>query len=160
MVDIQSKDVIDKISEELKVQPSMQIPRELAKQIQLVYDVNPVPSIKVQAVSIADASTADSILTASATKRTFVIGALLTVTKAVLNASTISFISLTPLDKANFAFISIRYEPLTAGNHHEVVMLPIPIEIAKGSNVNVNNGEGTASIDATGIVYFFELDPQ
>lgn len=40
MVDIQSKEVIDKISEQLKIQPSIVIPRVLGKDIQLVFDVN------------------------------------------------------------------------------------------------------------------------
>lgn len=40
MVEIQSKEVIDKISAELKIQPSMEIPRELNKNIQLVYNIN------------------------------------------------------------------------------------------------------------------------
>lgn len=41
MVDIQSKESIDKISDELKIQPSLMIPRELGKNIQLTYDIGP-----------------------------------------------------------------------------------------------------------------------
>ena len=55
MVDIQSKEVVDKISEELKVQPAIEIPRELAKQIQLTYDVGAEDIIQEEE-SLSDAT--------------------------------------------------------------------------------------------------------
>lgn len=55
-LDIQSKEIIDKISDELKVQPSLQIPRELMDKIQLVYGVNPERPVTVVARATSSAT--------------------------------------------------------------------------------------------------------
>jgi len=47
MVDIQSKDIVDRIWKDTKVQPAMAIPRALNPSIQPVLEVNPQPLIKV-----------------------------------------------------------------------------------------------------------------
>lgn len=44
-LDIQAKEIIDKISDELKVQPAHDIPRKLSENIQLTYGVNPSHTI-------------------------------------------------------------------------------------------------------------------
>jgi len=160
MVDIQSKEVIDKVSEDLKIQPAMQIPRELAKQIQLVYGVNPLREIQIANVSVSDATTG-TILTTNSAKDTFLVGFLLTVAKSSLSPSAFSAIRFTVAGgvggSANFM---IRYEPLTAGQFTESLSLPLPIKLDRGSDITVTNSSATASIDATGIVYFYETDPQ
>lgn len=47
VLEIQSKEVIDKISDELKVQPALEIPRQLAPNIQLTYGVNPLRIVNI-----------------------------------------------------------------------------------------------------------------
>jgi len=79
MVDIQSKEVIDKISDELKIQPSMMIPRGVSKQIDLSYNVNPRRDTDVLG-RIADRTTTASnvtIFTADEFKDTFLTDATL-----------------------------------------------------------------------------------
>ena len=160
VLDIQSKEVIDKISDELKVQPSLQIPRELAKQIQLVYNVNPSRNIQVLEKTTAD-DAAESMTTTSATKRTFATGVFLSVSKDVLAISINSSITAQiPGGAVNQALIKINYEPTTVGNHTASVMFDPPIELAKSASVTLRNSNATASIDTTGILYFFETDPQ
>lgn len=74
MVDIQSKEVIDKMSEELKVQPSMALPRTLVNTIQPVYNVNPVPFIKLRgaAISTSTGSTTSLLPAQGVGKRVFI----------------------------------------------------------------------------------------
>lgn len=56
MVDIQSKDIIDRMHTDTKIQPAMQLPREFGKQILPVLQVNPLPVIK----QISDVAVNDS----------------------------------------------------------------------------------------------------
>lgn len=161
MVDIQSKEVIDKISEELKIQPSMKIPRELMDKIQLVYGINAERKIDIRTATLSD-STSTTILTASSTKRTFMVGATMSVSKSVLSTSINSTININPRasNGATRNLLVLRYEPVTAGEHAIFVNLTNPIELDKGSGVTLNNSNGTASIDTSGVIYFFEVDPQ
>jgi hypothetical protein len=159
MVDIQSKEVIDKISEDLKIQPSLQVPRELAKAIQLIYNVNPTREVQIRNKVAAD-SVSEVIHTTHATKRTFLIAVSLSVAKDIVSPSVRSRISLFPKGKAVIDVIELRYEPLTAGDYVESLSLPIPMELEKNSEIKVLNQSATASIDAAAKIYFFEVDPQ
>ena len=81
MVDIQSKEVIDKISDELKIQPAMAIPRALAEKIQLVYAVNANPIVNVVANAERSTTGATNVFTTSPTKNFFLTGLLISWTK-------------------------------------------------------------------------------
>lgn len=159
MVDIQSKEVIDKISEDLKVQPAMQIPRALAEKIELVYVVNPERLVKIKGATASDATTA-TIITTSTTKDTFLIGAGIAVAKDVNSNSLISSIVATPSQSDAQTTLMIRYEPTTAGQFKQYISFPIPIKLERGTTVTITNTSATASIDTTGIIYFYEVDPQ
>jgi len=159
MVDIQSKEVIDKISEDLKIQPAMTIPREIAKQIQLVYGVNPDRLIRRASAGASDATTA-TILTTSAVKDTFLIAMQLTVSKDVVATSILSSIVGTPFGGITDLLLRIRYEPVTVGQFSQGLSLPIPMKLDRGSLVTVVNSTAVGSIDATAIIYFYETDPQ
>lgn len=158
MVDIQSKEVIDKIAEDLKVQPALQIPRELAKAIQLVYNVNPERMIRIKGNTASDATSA-AIHTTSATKDTFLVGLSLTIAKSALATSLSSGIIITPFGEASATVELIRYEPTTAGQFHTNIQFIKPIKLNRGSTVTVTNTTATASIDTTGTIFFFEVDP-
>jgi len=159
MVDIQSKEVIDKISDELKIQPSLQIPRVLGKDIQLVYDVNPPHQVRIVEGFIADATTG-SIFTTNATRRTFMIGAQLSVSKSVLSPATSVNMAAFTRGAPNRAVLTIRFEPVTAGQEHNSVNFSQPIELEPGTSISLNASSATASIDLAGLVYFYETDPQ
>jgi len=158
MVEIQSKEVIDKISDDLKIQPSMTIPRELMKQIQLSYNVNPVRKPRFTFGSVSDGTSA-TIFTTSLVKDTWIMGAHLAVTKDVNSISTSTTVQVISVDSSG-AFLRIAYEPATAGNHVSSIMLSKPMLLRRGSVVTVNNSNGTASIDAAATIYFYETDPE
>ena len=161
MVDIQSKEVIDKISDDLKVQPSLQIPRELAKQIQLSYNVNP-NRIVTQIINstIAD-STGGQVGTASSTRDTFVVAALLSVSKDVVSTSIRSAVTITLFESSTATtLLQLLYEPVTANNHQIGLNFSHPIKLARGSAIGLINSTAIASIDTRVLVYMYETDPQ
>lgn len=160
MTDIQSKEVIDKISEELKIQPAMQIPRELAKNIQLVYNVNPEHIVQVAGANAIDETSA-TIINTHAVKKTFLIGFSLSVAKSVLATSLFSTISAVLRNSSSSAeLIRLRYEPTTAGQHSVNYTFLIPVELSKSTAITVTNSTAIASIDTVGNIYFYEVDPQ
>jgi len=67
MVDIQSKEVIDKMSEDLKVQPAMMLPRLLGNQIMPTFSVNSDNIITAGGLSDASVRTATGNLNAFTT---------------------------------------------------------------------------------------------
>lgn len=160
MVDIQSKEVIDKISDELKIQPSMQIPRQLAKDIQLSYNVNPVREVSIKIKELND-GTATTIHTADSVKRTFITGGNLAVAKDVVNTSQRSSLDIFPLKTGvSTSIMQLKYEPLTAGDSVTSVNFPEAIEVQKGSTIILKNSNGTASINTFGSIVFYETDPE
>ena len=133
MVNIQSKEVIDKIADELKVQPDAEIPHELAKLIQLVYNVNPVRLIKAANLDVSDV-TAGTLITTSSTKDTFLVSAAISVSKDVVNTSIFSAIDCVPLGDARRQVLIVNYEPTTAAsNINAVITFPFPIKLDRGS---------------------------
>ena len=161
MVDIQSKEVIDKISDELKVQPALVIPRELSKQIQLSYGVNPPKNIQGSAVVNLSDSSSVTIITAHAIKRTFITGAWLSIAKSVAATSLFTELIFTPRhSNAATSIIRVRYEPVTAGSFTQHVEFPHPIELLQGSVVGIINSTAVASIDVSAAITFYETDPQ
>jgi len=161
MVDIQSKEVIDKMSEELKVQPSMSLPRTLVNNIQPTFEVgNRRPVVKIAENSLIDGTNA-VILTTHATKRTFIIGYLMSLAKDVVATSLFSTINAVPLNRSGSQTVSIlRYEPVTAGQFIQTYTFPIPMELEPNTTVNFTHSLGVASIDGNCVIYFFELDPE
>lgn len=163
MVEIQSKEVIDKMSDELKVQPAMLLPRELGKMIVPVFNVNAsilTKLLKFVNATASDTTAAETIHQAHAKKRTYIVGFDLTIAKDVFAAGTNTRITVQGLGAVPNVLAFIRYEPLTAGNFNKVITFPVPIEVEKGSIISVKHDNATASIDATATVYFYETDPQ
>ncbi len=159
--DIQAKEVIDKISRDLKIQPALQIPRELAEKIQLNFNVNPDREGKIATSSISD-SAAGTIHITHATRRTFITGVQISVAKDAVNTSLFSRISATQKGGVTGgAILRIRYEPLTAASNLFASMIfPNPIELEKGTAVSLTNSTAIASIDSAAVITFFEVDPQ
>ena len=145
MVDIQSKEVIDKISDELKVQPALQIPRELAKQIQLVYEVNPlrIANIVRSATIINTTSTIFTI----PTRRDFFLTAVF-----IGSTSTVNRHITVIIDGA-------AQEMFETNNSGTTVNMPlsIPIKLDRGTNITGTSG-GAANAFFTIIGY--TTDPQ
>lgn len=159
MVDIQSKEVIDKISEELKVQPALEIPRAIADKIRLAYIINPEHMLQTAAGLSTDALS-ETIHTTHATKDTFLVGISFSVAQDASSDSVQTDVRGTPEGKASSFFLSVRTEPSTAGEHNKSIIFPTPFKLEKGSIISINNSTNTASIDAHGLIYFYEVDPQ
>ena len=161
MVDIQSKEVIDKISDELKIQPAVDIPRNLAKDIQLVFDVSQKQfGIFIKTATASDATSA-LIHTCKLGVRTFFIGYYLSVAKSVASTSLFSQVRVTTVHEPVVnAVVTMRYEPVTAGDLIINTSFPIPMELAAGSEITVTNSTNVASIDTVAGVYLYEVNPQ
>ncbi len=161
MVDIQAKEVIDKISEDLKIQPALKLPRAIADKIQLVFNTNPERNILITAGQANDALTG-AILVAKVTKKTFLVGWQISTTKDAIATSVSTILRATAKGNngAARAFAFHRYEPLTAGSFSHTTILPLPIEIEPGSTIQIENSTAIASIDSVGVIYYYETDPQ
>jgi len=162
MTDIQSKEVIDKVSQDLKIQPSMAIPRTLGKDIQLVYSVNPfVKAMQVKGNSLVDGTSA-TIFTTHPTKKTFITGIQITVSKDVVSTSIFSQVlgSVLTAPASSSNLFLIRYEPVTANQFTNSFDFTQPIEMVPNTAVTLVHSNGTASIDGTAVIYFYEEDPE
>lgn len=159
MVDIQSKEVIDKISDELKIQPSLQIPRALAKDIQLVYDVGETfkSFIPVSFSDIRITTGTSTLLTAHATRRTFLTGiSLSTQADATANNTTI-FINATLRGRALATILRLAKVTTTLYEGSLSITFPTPIEIEPSSTVTMTNTFTVGASSAAGSVHGFEV---
>lgn len=134
------------------------LPNQISNVISPVLMINPRPEIQI-AVKDASDTTSSTIFTTHATKRTFVIGATLTINKDVNNDGGSSKITCVPKGKsANTDIVKINYEPLTASSNltSSITFDCTPIELEKGSLVRIVNATATASIDSGAIVFYYE----
>ena len=159
MVEIQSKEAIDQISEDLKVQPALKIPRKLAEQIQLTYNINPERQIKVIADVESD-GTSKTLHTTDSTKDTYIVGATISVSKDAVHDGIFTSLNATPKFQSATNLMSLRYEPLTAGEHMLHINFPLPILLERGTTIRILNNTATASIDAGVTIFYYEVDPQ
>ncbi len=163
MVDHQSKEVVDKMSEELKIQPALLLPKKIVDSIQPVYVVNPVPghsaTAQIKSATISDL-TLGVIHTTHIKKETFLVGAILSISKDVVSNSLFASIKITPIGSTSLPVIRIRFEPITAGEHTQTINFPVPIKLERGTTIEIENQSATASIDISASVNFYEVDPQ
>lgn len=106
--------------------------------------------------SVSD-GTAATIFTTSLVRNTFLVGVGLSLAKDANATSLFSRITARPDGRSgNLELVRIRTEPLTAGQFTENIQFAHPIKLARGSTVSVTNSTTTASIDTTGIIFFYE----
>lgn len=160
MVDIQSKEVIDKIADELKIQPAEAIPRKLNDSIQPTYNVNPRKVIKVINGGASD-SVSTQIFATNSKKITYITAISMSVSKDVVSPSIVSGVSGTPFGEASKTLLNVRYEPLTAmsGVGAYINFGETGLRMANGSSIIMTNSSATASIDARATIVYYELDP-
>ncbi len=120
----------------------------------------PIPPAQIrQAGATESDGTSATIITTSLTADTFLVAMNLTVAKDVNSTSIISNISGTVQGQSGSAFLTLRYEPLTvASGLISNLALPFPLLLARGTTVTVTNSNGTASIDTTARIYFYEIE--
>lgn len=149
------KDVIDKAKIETAFENP---PTQLAEKIVPVLAVESEKIIKISTATVSDAASG-GIFTTSATRRTFIIGCGLSVTKDVNSTSVHSRIVGTFRNAtASGTLLELRYEPTTAGQIAQYLSFTKPIETAKNVSIFITNSTAVASIDTTGVVYYYEED--
>tara|TARA_Y100000310_G_scaffold116268_1_gene114935 strand:+ start:573 stop:1055 length:483 start_codon:yes stop_codon:yes gene_type:complete len=160
MVDIQSKEVIDKVSDELKIQPSMAIPKTLGKDIQLTYNVNPHNYANFSFSQGRTTTGAGTIFASNANKRTFLTHVSLSA-MANATADNTSY-NLNIVNELGVTTPLIRFEKLTTTAFQDslAIALTHPIEIQAGSAVQFSStfSAGASVMGAT--VSGFEVDPE
>lgn len=147
-----------KLKDSFKIQEGIEnVPTKVAESIVPVLEVSAEKKIQVREQIMSDASS-QTIITTSSTKRTFFIGGLLSVSKDVVSDAITSSINITPHGGQSRVFLGIRYEPLTAGQFSQKIILPFPIELKKNTPIGLINSSATASIDALAVIYYYEED--
>ena len=153
--------VSERLRNGLKInQATEEVPTRVAESIVPVFEVSPKPSVKSVYIIVSDSSANSVIHTCHATKKTFLLGGSLTVSKSALSDSIQSDLIMNPVNcLASRSVIQLRYEPLTAlSNINQGFYFPFAIELRKGSQISMQHGSATASIDGTGIIFYYEED--
>jgi len=160
MVDIQSKEVIDKISDELKVQPAMEIPTKIAKEIQLVYDISPRNSVLIVKQGDRATSGSTTVHTAHATRDTYLTGLQFSWDFDATADNLQATIKITPEGKGSVEIVNIKKLTTTANQGSTQLHINPPILLEKATTITLNStftvGAGTMS----GTALMYETDPQ
>jgi hypothetical protein len=160
MVEHQSKEVIDKLSRDLKIQPALSLPKNVVNSVQPIFNVNPDRELKAVLGSAIDAAS-NTIFTTDSKKETYIAGVGVTVSKDASATSNLTTVRAIPYGASSTSYIfAMRYEPLTAGQFTSYFTFPHPMRIKKGSTVTITNSTAIASIDASAVIYYYEIDPQ
>ena len=161
MTDIQSKEVIDKISDELKIQPALVIPRAISKDIQLVYNVNPKRTINIVKKASSSTTGTTTIFTTPSDRDFFLTGFAMSVSCNVTADSTRYFVSATPFGIANVSIGEIEKQSVTALSHlHVSKQYNFPMLIERSSAIVLSQ---TFTVGASFMVVNLEgftTDPQ
>lgn len=160
MVEIQSKEVIDKMSEDLKIQPALALPRMLGNAIIPVFDAGPRKACNIIKNSTVSDAVLGTLYTTPSDKDFYLNSVSLSVTKDAGNTSIASYIELTDVFGNVTKCIVLRYEPSTAGSHHDSICFPMPIKLKKGTTISIKNTASTASIDTNATITGFTVDLQ
>ena len=157
MAIMRNKDAVEALRNLTGLMTAEGIPQELQDKIQAVLVINPEKEIQVKDLTASDTVGAN-IMTTSATKRTFLTGVHLSVSKNIVSDSLFSRVNAIAKGKAAINVLKLLYEPLTAGTIHESVMFNPPIELEKSTLITMGNSTTTASIDINTTLYFYEVD--
>ena len=161
MVDIQSKEVIDKISDELKIQPSMEIPRELGKNIQLNYDVNPLRFVnEINIINRTTTASAATVFTTPSDRDFFLTGVTLAnVSDATADNTTIA-LNITLESGVVVSIILLRKLTTTAFDKVVTNDFTIPIKLLRGSPITFINAFTVGASVSSVITIGYTTDPQ
>jgi len=157
MVDIQSKEVIDKISDDLKIQPSMTIPRELGKIIMPVFVVNSERGGQI-VESFTSTTTGPSTIFTTPTDRDFFLqSAFLSIDDDVTSNGLAANLTITPFAQGATNIIRLHKLTLTATSKELSNFYgERGIRLARGSTVVITHiftaGASTLSGGITGYV--------
>ena len=153
-MDHQSKEVVDKISRELKMQPALKIPRDFMEKMQFVYNVNPEILIN-QGDSNTKVVTGLSTLFTAPTDRDFFLTSIQLGNQSNVTAdNTKATFQLTFASGVQVDIITLSKLTLTVFSESIVLTFPFPIKIAPGTNLVFGSaftvGASTTSASFTG----------
>lgn len=159
MAKIHNSDTIKRILDDAGIQTSRDsVPQELASKVVPVLISNPKYQLKTAFVLRPD-DALETILSTSATKRTFLMAMHLCVSKDASSDSTDCRIAGTPKGDKEKTLLQLTLEPTTAGQGLQTsLVLPIPLEMKKGTSISMVNNSATASIDISAIIYYYEVE--
>ena len=158
MAKIHNIDLIKSIIDKAKLQTAVdKVPTELAEKIIPVLVADTTEKLIQVARAAATDATGVTIHTTSETKDTYLTGLHLTISKNNVNDSIISAINATTFGEAAGSVLVLRYEPLTAGQLHASITFSHPIKLEKGTPITISNSGILASIDTTGMIFFYEV---
>lgn len=160
MVDIQSKEVIDKISDELKLQPAMQIPRALMEKIMLVYNINPVRIVDLLEKQFSIATGTNNVLTTAATRDTFLTGISWSLHVDAANNGTIASVDVVLPDGRIRDIISLRKLALLEGIFVKVIAFDPPIKLARNSLIRQTHLFTAGASSMSTVIFGYTTDPQ
>lgn len=159
MVDMQSKEVIDKVSDELKVQPAMAIPKALAEKIQLVYGVNPTRIINVMERAEVSATGTTAIFTTPTDRDFFLTAYYFNCSATAAADNTVYTLAFSPEGKASE---SVRFPKLTltAGNERIVMNYNPPIKLERGTTITMGTTFTVGAVVRQATIFGYTTDPQ
>ena len=161
MVDIQSKEAIDQMSEDLKIQPAMALPRTLVNTIQPVYSINTrrLPF----SVGLNRSTSGNLTVFTTPTDKDFYLS---TISIALDKDATADpgtgalTVTSTNADGSSALFFGVPILDLTAQSFAQTISFPIPIKLARGVAIVMNGtfiaGVMNRFVGITG----YTVDPQ
>ena len=141
MVDIQSKEIIDKMSEDLKVQPAMALPRTLVNNIQPVFSVNSERAVSLTGnIQRTTSANGAGILVLPTGKRFFLTSLMIqNVSDATADNTSIRITGISADTGASMSLAGMSKITLTAFSDSISREFNTPIEIQAGSTISLTN---------------------
>jgi len=159
MVEHQSKEVIDKISDELKIQPALQIPKELMDKIQLAYNINP-PILTTLFKERSESGSGGTVFTTDARLNTFVTGIMMSIQKDV-TSTVIAYAVRGVVGGATVKLGQMNFLSVTISDQHMYLQFKDPVKLDVASAVSTTiSGGGVGNHSAETIIHGFTTDPQ
>lgn len=159
MVEHQSKEVVDKISQDLKIQPALRIPREIEDKIKLVYNVNPENHVNI-VKSVSRTTTGTVTIFATPTDRDFYITSVFLQNQSDSAADNIFGDVRVTINGVAVTLLIFQKITLTVFNYNTSISFFNPIKIDRGTNVTLNNTFGLGVSVSQGGITGYTTDPQ
>lgn len=159
MANHQSKEVVKKISEDLKIQPESLIPSAMSDKINYSYNVNPPRDNTALGFLSRNTTTAGiKIIDVHDTKDTFLTGIFLNHTTDGANDGTSAFISATMPNGNVETLMNLTKITLVASSQNAYIQFNPPIRVKKGTDVNFGHVFTAGSSNAGMTIYGYEVD--
>lgn len=160
MVEIQSKEAIDKMSQELKVQPSMALPRTLMNTIQPTFDINTERVVNTAARATAATTGGVDLFVTPSDRDFFMTGLGLTFSCDATADSTVYRVSVTLAGKAAVNIIEVQKQTTTADSQTHFREFTVPVLLERGTALRLIQVFTVGTSVSSGMVQGFTTDPE